>query len=90
MRSVDSDLVYSSLVLHLRLSQAVDIYPTLAELAGLPDPKNEGEGLNGTSLATVFDDPTTMVKQEAYSQFGKTSTFDIDAVFLRNQTELMG
>ena len=60
------------------------------DLAGLPDPKSEGEGINGTSLSPVFEDPTTMVKTEAYSQFAKTSTFNIDAHFIRNQTALMG
>ena len=33
----------------------MDVYPTLAELAGLPDPRSIGEGLNGTSLAALFD-----------------------------------
>ena len=68
----------------------MDIYPTLVDLAGLPDPKSNGEHINGTSMGPVFEDPTTMVKTEAYSQFAKTSYFDIDAHFIRNQTALMG
>ena len=71
-------------------AEAVDIYPTLVDLAGLPDPKSNGEHINGTSMGPVFEDPTTMVKTEAYSQFAKTSYFDIDAHFIRNQTALMG
>ena len=39
------------------LSEMIDLYLTLADLAGLPDPRAEGETVNGTSLGPLFDDP---------------------------------
>ncbi|EDQ87636.1 uncharacterized protein MONBRDRAFT_27026 [Monosiga brevicollis MX1] len=87
------------------LAEMVDIYPTLAELAGLPAPQEQGQDLNGTSLATIFDDPSQMnLKPAAFSQFGKgfpfpltrvlgevkISNFSVTSVFLRNSTEIMG
>lgn len=73
------------------LAELVDVYPTLAALAGLPSPKSLGEELNGTSLERVFDDPSDIgVKDAAFSQFGKVSTFSVDPFFHRNQTKLMG
>ena len=55
------------------LAEAVDFYPTLADLAGLPDPlTSAGQHLNGTSLLPVFVNPDeTSVKSAAYSQFAK-------------------
>ena len=47
------------------LAEMVDVFPTLAALAGLPDPRgvSGSEGINGTSLAQVLQDPTnTSVK----------------------------
>ena len=54
-------------------AEAVDLYPTIAELAGLPDPATQGQQLNGTSLAPVFDDPSNAsgVKDAAFAQFAK-------------------
>ena len=37
------------------LAELVDLYPTIAELAGLPHPRTAGEAINGTSLASIFD-----------------------------------
>lgn len=69
----------------------VDVYPTLAALAGLPSPQSLGELVNGTSLEPVFDSPgSSNVKQAAFSQFAKVSYFNITPHFSRQQTELMG
>ena len=57
------------------LAEAVDFYPTLAELVGLPSPLSAGEQINGTSLVQAFFKPenATFMKDAAYSQFAKPS-----------------
>ena len=59
------------------LSEFVDIYPTLCEMAGLPVPAH----LQGTSLAPLLQDPGQLWKTAAFSQFllgrfGRTQTVD--------------
>jgi len=47
------------------LVELVDVYQTVAELAGLPEP----QGLEGTSMAPLFKDPTSSIKDYAFSQY---------------------
>jgi iduronate 2-sulfatase len=47
------------------LTELVDIYPTVGQLAGLTVPKD----LEGRSFATMLDDPKARIKTAAFSQF---------------------
>lgn len=46
------------------LAELIDVYPTMAELAGLPFP----QGIEGTSLCPVMENPEDAGKEAAFSQ----------------------
>jgi iduronate 2-sulfatase len=50
------------------LAETVDIYPTLAELAGLPAPAGP-QPIDGKSLVPVLTDPAKSIKDHAYHVF---------------------
>jgi len=51
-------------------TETVDIYPTLAELAGLPEPRVP-QRLDGISVVSVFKDPGSSVRNHAYHAFAR-------------------
>lgn len=53
-----------------QLAESVDIFPTLAELAGLPAPTGP-QPMDGVSLAPVLKDPTARVRDHAYHAYRK-------------------
>jgi arylsulfatase A-like enzyme len=54
--------------------EAVDVYPTLVELAGLPEP----DGLDGRSLVPILEDPSLPGKDGAYSRWTGRRTLRTD------------
>lgn len=53
-----------------QLAESVDIFPTLAELAGLPRPTGP-QPIDGVSLVPVLKDPTARVRDHAYHAYPK-------------------
>ncbi len=51
-----------------QLTETVDVFPTLAELAGLPAPKGP-QPIDGLSLAPVLRDPKAPLRDHAYHCF---------------------
>ena len=53
-----------------QLTETVDIYPTLAELAGLPQPEGR-QPIDGISLVPVLQDPSRSLRDHAYHCYPK-------------------
>ncbi|MBK1879762.1 sulfatase [Pelagicoccus mobilis] len=53
-----------------QLAETVDIYPTLAELAGLPAPKVP-QPIDGVSMVPVLKDSKERIRDHAYHSFAK-------------------
>ena len=53
-----------------QLAESVDIFPTLAELAGLPAPRGP-QPIDGLSLAPVLKDPGRRVRDHAFHAYPK-------------------
>ncbi|MCA9174984.1 MAG: sulfatase [Planctomycetales bacterium] len=53
-----------------QLAESVDLFPTLAELAGLPRPSGP-QPIDGKSLAPVLRDPEQRVRDHAYHAYPK-------------------
>ena len=54
-----------------QFAESVDIFPTLAELADLPDPQQVPQPIDGVSLVPVLRDPKTRVRDHAYHAYPK-------------------
>lgn len=53
-----------------QLAESVDIYPTLAEIVGLPAPRGP-QSIDGVSLVPVLRDPDARVRDHAFHAFPK-------------------
>lgn len=53
-----------------QLTETVDIYPTLVELAGLPAPETS-QPIDGISLVPVLRDPRARIRDHAYHAYGR-------------------
>lgn len=53
-----------------QLAQSVDLYPTLAEMAGLPAPAGP-QAIDGLSLVPVLEDPKARIRDHAFHVFPK-------------------
>jgi iduronate 2-sulfatase len=55
-----------------QLAESVDVFPTLAELAGLPAPKGP-QPIDGISLVPVLRDPDARVRDHAFHAYPKAT-----------------
>lgn len=55
-----------------QLAESVDVFPTLAELAGLPKPQGP-QPIDGESLVPVLKDPSARVRDHAYHAYPKAT-----------------
>ena len=53
-----------------QLAESVDVFPTLASLAGLPDPAVP-QGLTGVNLKAVIENPKARVRDHAFHSYPK-------------------
>ena len=51
-----------------QLAETVDVYPTIADLAGLPRPQGP-QPIDGVSLKSVLQDPELQIRDHAYHAF---------------------
>lgn len=68
------------------LTESIDLYPSLCELAGLPQPQH----LKGQSFAGVMKDPTADWKTAAIGRFGKGDTIRTDGFRFTRYTDAKG
>ena len=61
----DSGVILSNLPVGVHLVEFVDVYPTLADVAGLPLPAH----LEGTSFKPLLENPDRKWKAAAFSQY---------------------
>ncbi|MEM7601062.1 MAG: sulfatase-like hydrolase/transferase [Verrucomicrobiota bacterium] len=72
------------------LVEFIDIYPTLCDLAGLPQP----EHLHGESLLPILAEPDTQIKDYAVSRFNEGDTIRTDqyryTIYRNREGEITG
>ena len=54
-----------------QLAESVDLFPTIAELAGLPAPEGP-QSIDGVSLVPVLNDPRTRVRDHAFHAYPRS------------------